>query len=253
MAGKNRQKIVSYLDRILRVQEIEDLSCNGLQVEGTENIKKIGLAVDACMAVFEKLKKADCQMLITHHGLIWGGIRSVSENMKRNLSFLLNNELNLYAAHLPLDLHPALGNNIQLCKILRLQKTREFGKYKNYVIGFQGELRRSLSIKEISRRLHQKIGGTSILLPFGKKAIKKIGIVSGGGADILVQAVEKGLDCFITGEPVHENYHLARESGINVIYVGHYDSEKHGLMAVGWHLEKKFGTKTVFIEEPTLI
>lgn len=253
MSSKNRERIVSYLDRAFKVSEINDYSCNGLQVEGTESIKKIALAVDACMAVFEKTKKTECQMLITHHGIIWGGIRSVRTTMKKNLSYLLDSDINLYAVHIPLDLHPALGNNIQLAKILRLKKIREFGQYEGNNIGFEGELARPLPIKEISRKIHDKTGGSSILLPFGKKANKRVGVVSGGGAKSLIEAIDRGLDCFITGEPVHENYHLAKESGINVIYAGHYHSEKLGLMAAGKELERKFNVKTLFIEEPTLI
>lgn len=249
----NRQKIVSYLDRELRISEIADVSCNGLQVEGTENIRRIALAVDACMAVFEKAQKKRCQMIIAHHGLIWGGIKSVSKTIKQNLSFLLTNEINLYAAHIPLDLHPKLGNNIQLCKTINLKKIKEFGEYEGNLIGFEGDLIKTFSIEEMSKRVNQKIGGVSEILPFGKKRIKRVGIVSGGGAKSLIEAIEKGLDCFITGEHAHENYHLAKESRINVLYIGHYHSEKLGVIAVGKDLDKRFGIETIFIEEPTLI
>jgi dinuclear metal center YbgI/SA1388 family protein len=249
----NRKKIVSYLDKELRISEIDDLSCNGLQVEGRENIKRIALAVDACITVFEKTKKKRCQMIIAHHGLIWGGIKSVSKTIKQSLSFLLTNEINLYAAHIPLDLHPKLGNNIQLCKTINLKKIKEFGAYEGNLIGFEGELIKTFSIEELSKRINQKIGGVSKILPFGKEKIKRIGIISGGGAKSLLEAIEKDLDCFITGEHAHENYHLARESRMNVIYIGHYYSEKLGVIALGKDLEKRFGIKTTFIDEPTPI
>lgn len=249
----NRQKIVSYLDRELKISEINDFSCNGLQVEGAKDIKKIALSVDACMTVFEKAKKEGCQMIIAHHGIIWGGIKSVSKTIKQNLYFLLRNEISLYAAHIPLDLHPRLGNNIQLCRTINLKKIKEFGEYEGNLIGFEGELAKSSSIEEIKEKINKNIGGASTILPFGKKRIKKIGIVSGGGAKSLIEAIEKGLECFITGEHAHENFHLARESRINVIYIGHYFSEKLGVIALGKHLEKKFGLKTTFIDEPTPI
>ena len=254
MARKNnRPQIVSYLNERLDVAGIPDLSSNGLQVEGTKEIRRIGLAVDACLAIFKQAKKKQCQMIITHHGLIWGGIPYVTGTVRNSLFYLLKNNLNLYAAHLPLDLHPELGNNIGLCRILNLIDIKEFGLYKGTAIGFEGRLSSPSSPEKLAERFRRSIGGEPLVLPFGKKKVERVGVVSGRASGELEEAIAKGMDCYVTGESHHEHYHLARESGISVIYLGHYYSEKPGVQAAGEELKKKFGIEAIFLDEPTII
>jgi dinuclear metal center YbgI/SA1388 family protein len=248
-----RSAIVSHLNSILSISEIPDDSCNGLQVEGSGEIVTIGLAVDACLAVFEKAAENKCQMLVVHHGLIWRGLTSIRGMVKRQIEFLIRHNLNLYAAHLPLDLHAEFGNNITLAKSIGLLDIKPFGAYKGRAIGFMGTVSHALSIEEIGNNVQAAIGGTFSSLPFGKQNSKTIAVVSGGGSDALPEAIEKGVDCFITGESDHRNHHLALEGKINVLYCGHYHTETLGVKALGAHLEKKFDVKTIFIDEPTLV
>ena len=136
----NRDKLVSYLDDQLRTSQIRDVSCNGLQVQGTETVKKIALVVDASMEAYRKAAELKCQMIIAHHGIIWDGLRSISGGTYEHIKFLLDNGLNLYASHLPLDLHPQLGNNAQLASFIGLKNLKPFGTYKGIEIGFEGTL-----------------------------------------------------------------------------------------------------------------
>jgi dinuclear metal center YbgI/SA1388 family protein len=253
LVSVDRAALVSHLNTLLCVSDIPDDSCNGLQVEGCEEITTVGLAVDACLGVFEKAAAAGCQMLLVHHGIIWKGITAITGSVRRRIEFLLTRGLNLYAAHLPLDLHPELGNNICLARSLGLVDRKPFGMYKGRPIGFMGALAQPMGIDAIGLKLRDAIGGSCSSLPFGKELNRTVGIVSGGGADIVSEAVAKGLDCYVTGEPTHWNHHVALEGRLNVLYCGHYHTETLGVKLLGEHLSETFGLKTLFIDEPTLV
>ena len=248
-----REKLIKFLDKELKIDDIQDLSRNGLQVEGTEQIRRVGLAVDGCEEAYEAAAHENCQMIIVHHGMIWGGLPSITKSIYRQIKYLFDHAINLYAAHLPLDLHPKYGNNAQIAEILGVRSRQPFGDYKGILVGCEGMLPAGMSIGALSARLEKSLGGNNVLLPFGKNRIRSVGIMSGRASDILAEAIEKCVDCFITGEPRHEHYHLAREAGINVIYCGHYHSEKVGVQAMGRLIEKKFGIKCIFLDIPTIM
>ncbi|KMQ52041.1 Hypothetical protein CHISP_1030 [Chitinispirillum alkaliphilum] len=252
-AKVSKTSIVDFLDKTLNIGQIKDVSRNGLQVEGEETITSVALAVDACMEAYRQSVESGCQMLITHHGIIWDGLRSITGSAYRHLKYLLDNNLNLYAAHLPLDLHPEYGNNAILAKTLKLENVVPFGNYKGVMIGFEGTLPESLNIKQISSLLDQYIGEQALLLPFGPQKIRRVAVVSGGASGELGEAITKGADLYITGESSHENYHQALEAGINVLYCGHYHSEKPGVIALGRLIKEQFGVETIFLDIPTTI
>jgi dinuclear metal center YbgI/SA1388 family protein len=245
--------IVSLLDKTLRTAEIDDRSINGLQVEGAAAVSKIGLAVDACLEAYKTAHDLGCQMVIAHHGIIWEGLKSVRGPIYRQIAFLVNNGINLYASHLPLDLHPTLGNNARIAKAMGLRDLRPFGVYRGEHIGFEGTFPRPVTLKAVSDTIKKLYGGPVSSLPFGPQKIRSAAVVSGGGTAALPEAIEKKIDLFITGEPSHENHHLALEGKINVVYGGHYHTEKPGVMALGEFLSKKFGIEAVFLDVPTLM
>lgn len=246
-------EIAEFLDKELDINGIEDNSSNGLQVENAGEIKKIGFAVDACMETFQQAVETGCQMLIVHHGLFWnkGKFYLVGAGYNK-MKFLLENNLAVYAAHLPLDLHSEYGNNAQLAKLLSLQRTEPFGEHHEKAIGVKGELRTVVSIKEIKKNL-EKNKLQTLTLPFGKDKIKTIAIISGGAAGEVEEAIQKKADLYLTGEPMHHVYHLAKESNINVIFGGHYETEVWGVKALMPVLKAQFKVKVEFIDVPTLI
>jgi len=249
----NKDSIIFFLDRYLKINTIKDNSCNGLQVEGADRIERIGLAVDACMETFVKAKSEKCQMVICHHGIIWNGLTHIKGYIYKQIKFLIENKINLYVAHLPLDIHPVVGNNIQLIKMLNLKKTKPFGNLHGILLGYGGSFDSPLSIEELKKIIEKKLNTKSILLPFGPEKIQKVAIISGGGYKELEQAIEERYDCYITGEPSHSNYHIALENRINVIYAGHYATETPCVKAIGKILENKFKIKTIFLDTPTTI
>lgn len=255
-ASKNkvsRDAIVSLLDKTLRTSEITDRSVNGLQVEGAAEVSKVGLAVDACLEAYEKAHALGCQMVIAHHGIIWEGIKSVTGPVYRQIAFLVKSGISLYASHLPLDLHPTLGNNARIVKTLGLRDLRPFGVYHGAFIGFEGVFPRPVTVKSVSEAVKKAFGGPTAALPFGPQKIKSAAVISGGGTAALPEAIEKKIDLFITGEPDHVNHHMALEGKINVVYGGHYHTEKPGVIALGEFLSKKFGIEAVFLDVPTLV
>ncbi len=250
----HRKDIVQYLNQRLDVFSFEDFSANGLQVQGSEEVTKVALVTDAAMATYVKASKAGCELIVAHHGIIWGGgLRSITGRDYEHVKFLLENDINLYAVHLPLDAHPDLGNNAELCKMVGVREIEPFGKYHGVTLGFSGTLPSPMGLNELQTLFKQSIGGEPLALPFGEKSISSVAIVSGGGSATLKEAVDRGFDCFITGEGKHEDHHAAAEARINVIYLGHYHSETAGVKALGPELEEKFGVECVFIDEPTIV
>lgn len=247
-----RDELVAYLDEFLRIREIEDTSQNGLQVEGDAEVHKVAFAVDACREAFERAADARAQFLIVHHGLFWGSpVRLVGPLYQRVRTLILNG-CSLYAAHLPLDAHPEVGNNAELARRLGLVETRPFGKYHGISIGIAGVLEPPLPLPNLIGRLIQALNVPPIrVLAHGAPNAHRVGIVSGDAVSLLEQAAEEGLDTFITGETRHSAFHSVAELGLNVLFAGHYATESVGLQALARHLEEKFGLETVFLDIPT--
>lgn len=245
--------IVRFLNSELRIRRFRDSSCNGLQVRASKEVRKIGFAVDASIAVFEKAARKGCDLVIVHHGIKWKGQRDGMGNQGRRIAFLKQHRISLYACHLPLDAHPKYGNNAQLARILGLEKRRKFGRYKGRPLGYKGLLPSERTTGWIARRLREEIGVDCTVLAFGRKWIRSVGVVSGGAADCLAEAAKARLDCFVTGEAPHQTYHEARDARINVVLGGHYATETVGVRALMPLLRERFGVRTVFIDVPTSI
>ncbi|NPV50850.1 MAG: Nif3-like dinuclear metal center hexameric protein [Candidatus Methanofastidiosum sp.] len=244
-------ELISYMDDYLRVTEISDVSINGLQIEGKKEVKKVCLGVDSSLEIFKEASKRKADLILVHHGLIWGGLKSIRGLVKERISYLLENGISLYAAHLPLDMHPEVGNNIGLIKILNLSDPEPFGAYHGLKIGFKGKYEKMKSVKEISKTLERALPAKIESFNFGPDKIKSVGIVSGGGGSAFEDCIKEEIDLFITGEPSHTIYHIAKEAGINLIFAGHYATEKLGVMALGKNIEDKYKIKTEFIDIPT--
>lgn len=240
-----RDDIVRFLDQVLEVDLVDDPYCpNGLQVEGADEITKVGFAVDACRQSFEAL--ANNHMIITHHGLFWPSVKKITGPMRRALGLLFENNINLYPVHLPLDVHAVYGNNVQLIKALGWQAEERFDKVGWTASGPQTET------EELRARLEELVEGPVRLLPFGEKKVDQIAVSSGGGSiGLLHSAAEAGCTTVVTGEASHPIYHAAREMGMNLILAGHYATETWGVRSLMPLLEREFGVETEFVDFPT--
>ena len=244
--------IASFLDALLDHRVIKDSSLNGLQVDINHDIKKIGFTVDAALDTFMLAKEQHCDLLIVHHGILWGdGHYPITGLMRERLRCLFLNNLSLYASHLPLDLHPVYGNNAQLARLLELKDLHAFGEYHGQEIGFQGTLSHEMSLAQFSKKIEILLSTSCKTLAFGKSLIKSVAIVSGGGASTLPQAIERTADLLLVGEFNHSHFHIAKEGKINLLAAGHYATETLGVMALMPVLKDNFGVETVFLDAET--
>jgi len=240
--------IVRFLDRELRVADFEDVSHNGLQVERTGPVRRVCAGVDASLEFFEAAAARGAELLICHHGLSWGdSLKRITGLNYRRIRFLMEQNMALYACHLPLDAHSRLGNNAQICRELGLQRLKSFGMYHGQAIGFQGVLPEAESWSAFKKRAHRVFGNTVATLDFGKKRVRTVAVVSGGAAAEIAEAGEKGLDVYVSGEPQLIAWNLAREHGINAFFAGHYATEVFGVKAVAERLKSRFRLQAEFI------
>lgn len=245
------RNITDFLNKTLRVRKIKDSSVNGLQVRSRKAgaIRTVGFAVDACISSFEKAKKLGVDLLVVHHGIKWRPQKDRDLENKR-AAYLTKNNIALYAAHLPLDLHEEYGNNMQLCRLLDVQGPRKFGKYHGIKIGYAGIFRKATSLDAAASVISEALNVDCRVFRFGKDRIRSIGIISGGGGSILKDAVTEKLDCFLVGEIDLAVYNAAKEYGMNLLVAGHYATETVGVRALMPRVSEVFGIETVFIEDP---
>ena len=232
-------------------KKIDD-SLNGIQVGRTEGqISRVAFAVDACAETLRRCAEEKAQVLFVHHGLFWGSPARVEGVLLERLRTLLEGDIALYACHLPLDAHPEYGNNAVLARMLGLSEVKPFGVHRGIALGFKGILDPPVSLEDAVRRILPGGDQPRSILPFGPASIASAAVVSGGAPFDVLQAVEEGLDLYITGEPSHSIYHAAEEARINFVSAGHYATEVWGVRAVAEKLALERGVETVFLDVPT--
>lgn len=245
--------LVAHLDTELRIREIADYppALNGLQVDAPGvAVKKVAAAVDASLPVIRKTVAAGADLLLVHHGLFWSGLQPVTGALHEKLRLCFEHGLAVYSAHLPLDAHPALGNNACLARALDLTPCGGFLDYKGTDIGVVTES--EVTLEELTARFRAALdGGPVHVCPGGPPVARRIGISSGGSGSEVAAAAKAGVDTFLTGEGPHWSYPLAEELGVNVLYGGHYATETFGVKALAAEIETRFGLPWTFIDHPT--
>jgi dinuclear metal center YbgI/SA1388 family protein len=243
--------IVAHCDKILRTREIGDYdgAANGLQAENSGAVTRIAATVDASLTTAKLAVDAKADLLIVHHGLFWSPRQPWTGKNYELLRFLVENNQAVYSSHLPLDAHPKLGNNAQLCAALGLKNLKPFFASHGQTIGFKSQTK--IPRADLAKRLERATGGKPKFIPGGKTICKKIGVLSGGAGEELKIAAAEGVDTFITGEGPHWTYALAEELGLNVFYGGHYATETFGVKALAAELSKKFKLPWEFLDHPT--
>ena len=244
-------ELVEYLDEYLSIDEVPDFpnALNGLQVEGPGRVERVAVAVDATEASINAAVDAGADLLLVHHGLFWDGNKPVTGRRYRRLSGLMDGGVALYAAHLPLDVHPEVGNNAVLARELGLQVEGHFAKFEGMELGVWGTLQ--LKRETLAARLDDVLGGPVKLIPGGPERLERVGVLTGGGGNFVSGAVRAGLDALVTGEGSHHTYFDAEEGGLNLYYGGHYATETWGVRALGEHLADRFGVEWTFLDFPT--
>lgn len=244
-------QIVSYADEHLRVREIDDWpnALNGLQVENSGAVTKIGAAVDASSRNVDQAIERGVNFLVVHHGLFWPGLLPIAGGRRRMFERILGHDLALYSVHLPLDVHSVLGNNAQLASALGFENTAPFFEAKGQLIGLRIQTR--ISRDELARKVEQSLGGTVRLFAAGPEQTNSIGLITGGAGSEIYAVAREGIDTFITGEAPHWAAVAAEELGINLLLGGHYATETFGVKALAAHLSDRFNLPWEFINSPT--
>ncbi|MEM2954465.1 MAG: Nif3-like dinuclear metal center hexameric protein [Candidatus Nanoarchaeia archaeon] len=248
------KELVKWLDDYLKIEDFVkiDDSWNGLQVEGRSKVEKVALAVTFGLEAAKRAKEVNADLLLVHHGLFWAKSNpSLREITKKRVELLLRNGISLYAAHLPLDAQPEIGNDAELLRILGAAKDAEFCFIEGKPISWIGKFRTAMPLKAITQKLDAELKTKCVVLPFGPEKIKTVAVVTGGGGyPSFFEAQSKKVDLYITGDTA-EIWNEAKDNGINVIFAQHHATERLGVKALGKVLKEKFKVDVQFIDIPT--
>ena len=245
------QDIIHFLDEELKITTVPDYpgAMNGLQIENGGKVTRVASAVDASLPVFEKAIEAQADLLIVHHGMFWQGAQQITGAMYRKLKLALDAGMAVYSAHIPLDIHPVLGNNRLLADALGMFDAEPFFDWKGIQLGLMQKL--DIDLESLRDRLCIAVGGDVHTCPGGSADVGVVGLITGGAGTEVAAMAEQGVNTFITGEGPHWSYPLAEELGLNLLYGGHYATEIFGVKRLGERLAKDFTISCNFIDHPT--
>lgn len=245
-----RTELESTLNQLLKPDHIKDFCPNGLQIQGAENIQKVITGVTATQALIDFAIKENADAIIVHHGYFWKNESYVIRGMKhKRIKALLVNDINLFAYHLPLDIHPELGNNAQLAKLLGITVTGPLilGDDKSVVI--QGEFTTPVDASVFADHISHQLARECLHIEApSKKPIKTIAWCSGGGQNYIDLAAEQGIDAFLSGEVSEQTTHVAREMDIHFFAAGHHATERYGAKALAEYLSESTDLDVRFID-----
>jgi dinuclear metal center YbgI/SA1388 family protein len=247
----NAAELVRYLDEYLDSAAVSDYGPNGLQVQGKRPVKKLVTGVSACRELFERAHERGADAVLVHHGLFWRGTPYPLVGLQyQRLAALFETGMALIAYHLPLDRHPEVGNNALAARALGLHGLAPFALHEGVAIGWEGTLFAEIPAAELATRCGVLFEQPALLLGPEERMVRRVGVVSGGAQRDLLQAIDAGLDAFVTGEASEWVTNLARESGVAYVAAGHYATERLGVRALGQHLAERYGIDVEFIDVP---
>ena len=247
-----KDDVINYCNDLLDISQFNDYCPNGLQVDGTQEVKKLVTGVTASQALIEAAVEANADMLLVHHGFFWKGESEVMTGMKyQRIKQLINADISLVGYHLPLDAHPTLGNNAQLAQILDLEIEGRFGGQGSAAIAMYGSLNSPTSASNFAEIIGQSLNRSTLQIsPHAQEnaTIQTIAWCTGAAQSYLEKAAKLGVDAFITGEASEQTAHIARECGIHFFAAGHHATERYGVKALGEHLAQHFELNQQFID-----
>ena len=247
----SRDSLTDFCNSLLKPEIFDDYCPNGLQIEGKSKIAKIAFSVSATADSIEKAVQEKADALIVHHGLFWKfhGARTITGAFAKRLKPLIENNINLFAYHLPLDGHIDIGNAASLAKLLQMKNLMPFGegKMRGSFMGVKGELNTNAQLlaQMLETTLQHKV---LLSTPSLSKTIKTIGIITGGANSQWQLALNDGLDAYITGEMSEHDWHEARESDIVMLAGGHHATEQFGIRALMAKIEAQFKVPCLYID-----
>lgn len=245
-----RAQFEQYLLQLLQPENIKDFAPNGLQVQGKETIRKIVTGVTASQALIDKAIEVNADAILVHHGYFWKNESYVIRGMKYNrIKALLMHDINLFAYHLPLDIHPEFGNNAQLAQLFDIEEVQPLELGNPYSVAMQGQLKQAMVAEEFAEKVNQTLHRDCLHIgASSNKKIKTIAWCSGGGQSYIELAAEQGIDAFLTGEVSEQTTHIAHEMDIHFFAAGHHATERYGVKALGERIAKELQLDVCFID-----
>ena len=242
----HRDELENHLNQLLDISRFHDYCPNGLQVEGRDHIHTVISGVTASLNLLEAAKAAKADAILVHHGYFWRGEDTRITGLKsRRIALLMKHDINLFAYHLPLDIHPVFGNNACLGKKLGFI---EIGRFGDQDIAAHGKLPQAVTLSTLSEKISRTLLRKPMLVGDPDKSIQKIAWCTGAAQSYFEAAIQQGIDAFITGEISEQTVHIARESGVTFIAAGHHATERYGVQALGDHIAQQFNIQHQFID-----
>ncbi|WP_026075583.1 Nif3-like dinuclear metal center hexameric protein [Noviherbaspirillum massiliense] len=242
----DRDEFTKYLEQTLDINRFRDYCPNGIQVEGRATIRRLVTGVTASLALIEAAIDAGADAILVHHGYFWRGedARVIGQKQKR-LKLLLGNDISLFAYHLPLDMHPEFGNNVQLARRLALHPDGRFGEDS---LGWLGTADGVRTVGDLANLIEARLERTPLIIGDLHQPLGRIGWCTGAAQNMLGAAIEAGATAYLSGEISEPTVHLARESGVAYLACGHHATERYGVQALGDHLAAQFGIHHQFVD-----
>ncbi|MBL8446492.1 MAG: Nif3-like dinuclear metal center hexameric protein [Zoogloeaceae bacterium] len=241
-----REALQNYLGRILDPTGLKDYSPNGLQVEGRQQVGRLACGVTASQALLDAAVAWQADAILVHHGYFWKGEDGrVTGIRRRRLATLLAGDINLFAYHLPLDLHPEFGNNAQLGRLLGWSGQSAFGEMG---LGWLAELEAGVSSKELAQWVGIQLGRAPLLVGPTDRTVKRVAWCTGAAQGLFEAAIHAGADLYLSGEISEQTVHLARETGVTYLAAGHHATERYGVQAVGRRIQADLGIEVQFFD-----
>lgn len=244
--------LADHLDALLDPEGLRDYGPNGLQVEGTRDVRRVAVGVTACLAFLDAAAAWDADAMVVHHGLFWGGAghTRLVGSLRSRVARVIEDDTSLFAYHLPLDRHPTLGNNAVLARELGAVGLTPAFELDGQAIGMRGQLPKPQPVGDVVARIAAVTQREPLVVAGGPEEVRTVGIVTGGGARLAETAPGLGIDLFVTGEASEQIVHFAREEGIHFVAAGHHATERFGVREVGRYLETELRLESRFFEIP---
>ncbi|PHR89361.1 MAG: Nif3-like dinuclear metal center hexameric protein [Moritella sp.] len=248
MASLNNKKLENILTEFMQPHRVRDFTVNGMQVQGKDTVTKVITGVTASQALIDAAVAQQADAILVHHGYFWKNESQAITGIKYNrIKTLIKNDINLYAYHLPLDIHPELGNNVELAKLLGITVRRGLEPWDKASVALVGKFEDAISTAELTQRIETQLNRAPLVVDAGKP-IKSVAWCTGGGQSYIELAIEQGIDAFISGEASEQTIHLAREAGMSFFAAGHHATERYGIKALGEWLAQEKGLDVTFID-----
>ncbi|WP_017220056.1 Nif3-like dinuclear metal center hexameric protein [Moritella dasanensis] len=248
MASLNNKKLENILTEFMQPHRVRDFTVNGMQVQGKDTVTKVITGVTASQALIDAAVAHQADAILVHHGYFWKNESPAITGIKYNrIKTLIKNDINLYAYHLPLDIHPELGNNVELAKLLGITVRRGLEPWDKASVALVGKFEDEITTAELTQRIEAQLSRAPLVVDAGKP-IKSVAWCTGGGQSYIELAIEQGIDAFISGEASEQTIHLAREAGMTFFAAGHHATERYGVKALGEWLAEEKGLDVTFID-----